>query len=127
MNSILIGRNAAGSPLVLTPQHRANTHMHVIGGSGTGKSKFLEMLIRSDIRAGHGLCLIDWHGTLYNDVLRYCSHLDVGLYDDFRSLVLLDPSRCQFVTGFNPFMNRGEDVSAQVSRRIAATIRPWGI
>src|SRR5258708_17351213 len=106
---------------------RQSTHTHVIGGSGKGKSKFLEWMIRRDIREGHGLCLIDWHGTLYNDVLRYCSRLDVGLHKDFRSLILLNPSQPDFVTGFNPFMNQGADISTQVSRRIDATIRPWGI
>jgi hypothetical protein len=101
--------------------------MHVIGGSGTGKSKFLEWMIRKDIRAGHGFCLVDWHGTLYADVLRYCAQLDVGLDKDFRKVILLNPSQPDYVSGFNPFMNQGADISTQVSRRIDATIRPWGI
>lgn len=127
MKAIRIGLDAAGKELFITPELRQSTHTHVIGGSGTGKSKFLEWLIRQDIRAGNGLCLIDWHGTLYNDVLRYCSHLEVGQRHDFRSLVLINPSQPKYVTGFNPFVSRGEDVSTQVSRRIDATIRPWGI
>jgi uncharacterized membrane protein YgcG len=124
---IIIGQNARGEPVAITAEMRQSTHTHVIGGSGKGKSKFLEWMIRRDIREGHGLCLIDWHGTLYNDVLRYCSHLDVGLHKDFRNLILLNPSKPDFVTGFNPFMNQGADISTQVSRRIDATIRPWGI
>jgi hypothetical protein len=127
MKPIIIGQNARGEPVTITPEMRQSTHTHVIGGSGKGKSKFLEWMIRRDIREGHGLCLIDWHGTLYNDVLRYCSQLDVGLHKDFRSLILLNPSKPDFVTGFNPFMNQGADISTQVSRRIDATIRPWGI
>jgi len=127
MKPIIIGQNARGEPVAITPEMRQSTHTHVIGGSGKGKSKFLEWMIRRDIREGHGLCLIDWHGTLYNDVLRYCSQLDVGLHKDFRSLILLNPSEPDFVTGFNPFMNQGADISTQVSRRIDATIRPWGI
>lgn len=127
MKPITIGQNAAGKPVNITSSMRQSTHMHVIGGSGKGKSKFLEWLIRRDIREGHGFCLIDWHGTLYKDVLRYCSHLEVGLDRDFRSVVLLNPSEPNFVTGFNPFMNQGSDIATQVSRRIDATIRPWGI
>lgn len=127
MKPIIIGQNARGEPVAITPEMRQSTHTHVIGGSGKGKSKFLEWMIRRDIREGHGFCLIDWHGTLYNDVLRYCSQLDVGLHKDFRSLILLNPSKPDFVTGFNPFMNQGADISTQVSRRIDATIRPWGI
>lgn len=127
MKPIIIGQDADGQPVSITPEMRQSTHMHVIGGSGKGKSKFLEWMIRRDIREGHGLCLIDWHGTLYKDVLQYCSHLDVGLKKDFRSLILLNPSQPDYVTGFNPFMNQGADISTQVSRRIDATIRPWGI
>src|SRR5205085_10270618 len=97
---------------------RKGTHMHVIGSSGTGKSKFLEWLIRKDIREGHGFCLLDWHGELYNNVLRYCAHLDVGLYDDFRKLILLNPSQPEFVTGFNPFMSNGASISVQVANRV---------
>lgn len=101
--------------------------MHVIGGSGKGKSKFLEWLVRRDIREGHGLCVIDWHGTLFKDLVRYCAYLDVGLNHDFRSVILLNPSQPDYITGFNPFMNQGADIATQVSRRIDATIRPWGI
>jgi len=104
--------------------------MHVIGGSGTGKSKFLESIIHGDLREGHGLCLIDWHGSLFRDVLTYCQHFNIGLphfgVSDFRSVILLDPSHPNFITGFNPFMNRGDDISTQVSKRIDATVKPWG-
>lgn len=127
MKEIIVGQDAEGRPLALKPEIRRSTHMHVIGGSGKGKSKFLQWLIERDIREGHGLCLIDWHGTLYKDILRYCAQLEVGLYNDFRSLILLNPSQPDYVTGFNPFMNQGADIATQVSRRIDATIRPWGI
>jgi len=127
MKPIHIGKNANNEPLIITPELRQTTHMHVIGGSGTGKSKFLEWLIRKDIREGHGLCLIDWHGTLYQDVLNYCAHLRIGLDRDFRELVIINPSKPNFITGYNPFVGQSEDISVQVQRRIDATIRPWGI
>jgi len=127
VRAINIGLNARGEPINITPEMRQSTHMHVIGGSGKGKSKLLDWMIRKDIREGNGLCLIDWHGTLYQDLLRYCAQLDIGLHNDFREIILLNPSKSDFVTGFNPFMNQGADVSTQVGRRIDATIRPWGI
>lgn len=127
MRSIVIGQDANGQPITITPEMRQSTHMHVIGGSGKGKSKLLDWMIRKDIREGNGLCLIDWHGTLYQDLLRYCTQLDIGLNEDFRQIILLNPSKSDFITGFNPFMNQGADVSTQVGRRIDATIRPWGI
>src|SRR5688572_27325558 len=94
---MVLGWRADGRSVVLSPEMRRTTHMHVIGGSGTGKSKFLEWMIRSDLRDGRGLCLIDWHGTLYNDVLRSCAYHDVGANGDFRSVVLLNPSQPDFI------------------------------
>lgn len=124
---MVLGWDAAGKPVELSADIRRSTHMHVIGGSGTGKSKFLEWMIRRDLRDGRGLCLIDWHGTLYNDVLRCCAYHGVGRPGDFRSVILLDPSQPNFVTGFNPFVASIGDISVQVSRRVDATIRPWGV
>ena len=46
-------------------------HLHVVGASGTGKSKFLEMLIRQDIVAGRGVCVIDPHGPLADAIVRF--------------------------------------------------------
>jgi hypothetical protein len=126
LQKILLGRDANGRPLYLTPELGEQTHCHVIGGSGTGKSKFLEHLIRQDIHEGNGLCVIDWHGTLFNDLLSWCAWHDVGLYNDYRSLVLVDPTRPHYVIPLNFFSRRGGDVATQVSRRISATVKAWG-
>lgn len=126
MKAIPIGLDADGIPISVTPKMRASTHMHVIGGSGKGKSKFLEGMIRKDIREAHGLCLIDWHGTLYKEVLNYCYQLGVGVGKDDRSLTLLNPSKPDFITGFNPFVKHTEDISVQVNNMTLATLTPWG-
>jgi hypothetical protein len=127
MNPIVIGWDARGKRMELDGDERLSTHMHVIGGSGTGKSKFLEWMVRRDVREGHGLCVIDWHGTLYNDLIRYFAYQDVGAYDDDRAVVILNPSQPDFISGFNPFARTGGDLSVQVNRRVDATIRPWGV
>src|SRR5712692_12021298 len=98
------------------------THTHVIGGSRKGKSKYLELDIQKKIDEGLGFALLDWHGTLYRDVLNY-----LACVQPQREIILLNPSQPDYVTGFNPFMNRGLDISVQVNRRIDATIKPWGI
>lgn len=118
----MLGHDACGRPLVLSPEDR-KAHMHVIGSSGSGKSKFLEHLIREDLKNGQGFCLIDPHGTLYREVLDYASHKVVK-----REIVLLDLSKPEFVIGFNPFRKAdGGDVSVQVDRRIQATMHAWGV
>jgi len=99
------------------------THMHVIGSSGYGKSKFLEWLMRHLTRSTDaGFCLFDWHGTLYRDVVKYLA----GTNFTSRPVYILDPSDGRYVTGFNPFSSTDGDMSAQVSRRIDATVKPWG-
>ncbi len=46
-------------------------HIYVIGKSGTGKSTLLENMAISDIDRGNGLCVIDPHGDIVEDILNY--------------------------------------------------------
>jgi len=46
-------------------------HMYVIGKSGTGKSTLLENMAISDIEHGNGLCVIDPHGDIAEDILKH--------------------------------------------------------
>lgn len=43
-------------------------HVLVVGKTGMGKSTFLRGLVAEDLRAGHGLLLVDPHGDLANQV-----------------------------------------------------------
>ena len=117
----IIGVGVDGRPIRLSEKYR-QAHMHVIGSSGSGKSKFLESLIRQDLKDRQGFCLIDPHGTLYRDVLNYCAYRVLD-----RDIILLDLSNPKNVIGFNPFKkNEKGDVSVQVDRRISATMHAWG-
>ncbi len=44
-------------------------HFYIIGKSGTGKSTILKNMIKQDVKAGHGSCLIDPHGDLVEGVM----------------------------------------------------------
>ncbi len=44
-------------------------HLYAVGKTGMGKSVFLENMIIQDIRAGHGVCVIDPHGDLAEKIL----------------------------------------------------------
>ena len=46
-------------------------HFYVIGQTGTGKSSILQVMIRQDLELGHGLAVIDPHGSLIDDVLPF--------------------------------------------------------
>jgi hypothetical protein len=71
-------------------------HMHLLGVTGTGKSKLLEWMIRQDIKAGRGLCLIDPHGTLYKEILKYCV---LKRLED--RVILFDPNDMDVSVGLN--------------------------
>lgn len=45
-------------------------HTYIIGKSGVGKSILLANMAIQDVLAGHGICMIDPHGDLIDDVLR---------------------------------------------------------
>lgn len=121
MKPLFLGYDALGRPIRLTPDQR-ETHTHVIGSSGSGKSKFLEWMLRGNIRNREGFCLLDPHGTLYDDVLNYCAHRVAK-----RDIILLNLSEPDPVVGFNPFQRAPKgDVSVQVDQRITATMHAWG-
>lgn len=124
MTSLALGYDANGRPIRLDPDDR-KIHMHVIGSSGSGKSKFLEWMIRGDLRNHQGFTLLDPHGTLYNDVVSYCAHHPATLP---QNVILLNLSAPTSIIGFNPFQRASTgSVSVQVDRRIAATMHAWGV
>lgn len=120
-----IGTAGNGQPVVLPGKIRS-THMHVIGASGRGKSKFLEHLIREDIVNKSGLCLIDPHGHLYEDVVEWCE--SKRLFGK-RDIVLFDPGAEGWTFGFNP-LDFGEaspnEISFSVDAMVKSCAQVWG-
>ena len=68
----------------------------ILGKSGSGKSKMLELLVREDLMHGKGFALIDCHGDLTDDLL--------GTIPDARrdDLFLLDFADSTLLQAFNP-------------------------
>lgn len=107
MNSLIprepisLGRPTEGSHLQLrVPDRIRSEHMHVVGATGSGKSRFLLHLIQQDIIEGRGVCLIDPHGELYDHIVEWLSNRE-GLFKD-RKIRLLNPSETDWSFGFNP-------------------------
>ncbi|MCB0333454.1 MAG: DUF87 domain-containing protein [Bdellovibrionales bacterium] len=80
----------------ILPEDRLR-HMYVIGKTGSGKSKLLELLIRDDIEQGRGAAVIDPHGDLVDAVVRSIPQERIS------DVVLFDPCDKQFPVSFNPF------------------------
>ncbi len=70
-------------------------HFYVIGQTGTGKSVFLQNLIIQDIQAGHGVCMIDPHGTDIEQVLGNIPEDRAG------DVIYFDPSNLDRPIGLN--------------------------
>lgn len=83
-------------PLKLTQEDRLS-HMHVLAGSGVGKTVLIENLIRHDIESDDPptIVLIDPH----SDLVRKLTRSDLGISD---RLILIDP-RSTDPIALNPF------------------------
>ena len=122
MKPLLLGYDARERPLSLKPDDR-KIHMHVIGASDSGKSKFLESMMREDLKNRQGFALLDPHGTLYDEIVTYCAR---HLPD--RDIILLNLSNPENIVGFNPFQRTLDgDISVQVDARVRATMHAWNV
>ncbi len=74
-------------------------HLYIIGKSGVGKSKLLELLIRQDIAYGYGVCLIDPHGDVIEETLDFVPE------ERIEDVVIIDPSDNDYPVSFNPLSN----------------------
>jgi len=108
--------------LALGEELRKDSHIHVVGATRTGKSKFLESLIRQDILNRRGLCLIDPHGTLAHDVLAYVSR---QIYPPKR-FHYIAPHRDDWTCIYNPLNRHPEDDSFLVEALKHAVLKCWG-
>ena len=74
-------------------------HMYIIGKSGVGKTKLLELFIRQDVTYNHGLCLIDPHGDVIEAMLDYIPP------ERIEDVCIIDPADIDFPASFNPLAN----------------------
>ena len=71
--SIIFAKNTYGSDEVmigLTREERKR-HMAIFGATGVGKSTLLAKMIQEDILNNEGVCLIDPHGDLADEILSF--------------------------------------------------------
>lgn len=78
-------------------------HAYIIGRTGTGKSELLVEMIKQDIRAGYGVCVIDPHGDLIEDALRFIPPQRA------EDVILFDPSDTERPIGLNLLESQTEE------------------
>lgn len=84
-------------------------HLYIVGKSGSGKSKLIELLVINDIKEGEGFGVLDPHGDLVDAVMRYIPEERV------KDVVLFDPSDSNYPIAFNPIEKVDEAYKMQLT------------
>lgn len=97
----VLGYGSDGTRLTVTEEQR-ESHLHIIGTTGEGKSKFLQKLIQDDIDRGNGLIFFDPsdRGDTMYKVLAYCAKRK------HKKVLVIDPHHHHLykkVAPINPF------------------------
>jgi len=71
-------------------------HIYIVGKTGTGKSTLIQNMVISDIKRGKGLCLIDPHGDLAEDVLDFVPR------ERIEDVIYFNPQDTEYPVPFNP-------------------------
>lgn len=78
-------------------------HVYIIGKTGTGKSVLLEDMAIQDIKAGYGVCVIDPHGDLIDNIVNF---IPPSRAED---VIYFDPSDTDRPMGLNLLEAKTED------------------
>jgi hypothetical protein len=84
-------------------------HLYLVGKSGTGKSCLLQLLVKSDIEQGYGCAVLDPHGDLVDDILRFVPKNRIN------DVVIFDPSDMAYPPSFNPMIPIRPDQKMRVA------------
>jgi hypothetical protein len=95
--SVYIGKASSGAQkkdVYIRTEDRLR-HIYALGGTGTGKSELMGHVILEDIKMGNGVCVVDPHGELIDNLMLRIprEHLD--------RVVLFSPSITDFPIGLN--------------------------
>ncbi|MFC1633158.1 type IV secretion system DNA-binding domain-containing protein, partial [Patescibacteria group bacterium] len=102
----LIGNNTYRGqrrPVYLTQKDRRR-HLYLIGKTGTGKTTLFKNMIRDDISEGQGVCVLDPHGDLIEELLMTIPK------ERAEDVILFDPGDSERPMGLNMLEYENEDL-----------------
>jgi DNA helicase HerA-like ATPase len=128
-NDLLIAASRHGEPLILTREQRSR-HLYVTGSTGSGKSKFLEYLIRQDIvnwrDSECGLLLLDPHGAIYDGLMHWLPRASY-ISARPRPVIPIDLRRDDWVVAYNVLRQREQVADSVVTDNLVdALAYVWG-
>ena len=100
-------------------------HIYCIGKTGVGKSTLLENMAISDIKKSKGLCIIDPHGDIAEDILNYVPE------ERIKDVIYFNPADIGYSIGFNPLKSIHPDHQHLVASGLISTFKKiwsesWG-
>ncbi len=124
-NDLVLGTLAGSTTTLTLPRTARDKHLYVCGGTGTGKSKFLESLIRQDIvswrKSKCGMLVFDPHGSLYDSLMRWMAWHGIE-----RPIVPIDLRQDDWVVSYNLLRGRSADPSVLIDNLTNAIAHVWG-
>lgn len=70
-------------------------HHYIIGQTGTGKSAFISYMARQDVMNGDGVCVVDPHGDLIEEILQFIPP------ERAKDVIIFDPADTERPMGLN--------------------------
>jgi hypothetical protein len=125
-HDLILGKNsyAGQEKLVSLSLDQRVRHMHILGGSGYGKTTFLFNCLRQDIENGHGCGLLDPHGDLADRLLDFIPRERLG------DVVWVDPTDETVSVGFNILAAHSDFEKDLIASDLVAVFRrqssSWG-
>ncbi len=124
-NNLILGHLAGRNATLGLSKTDRDKHLYVCGGTGTGKSKFLENLIRQDIiawRKNHcGMLVLDPHGSLYDSLIKWMAWHNIK-----RPVIPIDLRRDDWIVSYNLLRQRKADPAVLVDNITDAMAYVWG-
>ena len=107
-SKLILGNDTRSGLDAFLTENVRRFHTHIIGGTGKGKSKLLELMMRYDLKHRNGFILIDPHGDLYKNMVDFCTR---HRYQD--RIILIDPNDTDWSVGIN-YLEAIKDMSPPV-------------
>src|SRR5258708_24230005 len=95
-------RDSCRRPVVVLPGSLRSQHLGILGLSGSGKTYFIEHLLRQDIEKRNGFVLFDVHGDLADSIVAHLAERAAVDLEVRKRTVLLEPFDPERSFGFNP-------------------------
>lgn len=99
-------------------------HLYIIGQTGTGKSKLLNLLTLSDLYHNEGLAIVDPHGDFATDMLQFIPE------HRLKDVIYFNPTDRDFPIAFNPLEVYDEafknDISSEMVGVLKRMFDSWG-